>query len=34
MLQTKKADINGRILYADLERLKSIGFTDPYLTMC
>jgi len=32
MLQTKKADITIAAFTPNLERLKSIGFTDPYLT--
>jgi polar amino acid transport system substrate-binding protein len=32
MLQTKKADITIASFTPNLERLKSIGFTDPYLT--
>jgi hypothetical protein len=32
MLQTKKADITIASFTPNLERLKSVGFTDPYLT--
>jgi polar amino acid transport system substrate-binding protein len=32
MLQTKKADITVASFTPNLERLKSVGFTDPYLT--